>query len=318
VAITADRTGHRERLLAAFADCIREKGLEQTQIADIVARARTSRRTFYECFADKDSCLIELIREANLRIGAQVLAAVDPSAPWEEQVDQAVDAYVDELARDPVLSGSASQVVPTLGIRARAVHCEAVDSFAELFVSELAAPERQAAGMPQLTLSTAIMLIGGVAELIGRANFLGEGFDEVAATAKAVTKAVLDPATQQHRRCRVSGGQRDEQRGGQRSRLGLGERHLALTVGEADDERHRRALAAGARPNDVDRDALAAVAAQLHAGASAALNTWAAAGARSGNDSSAITALTTSPRSPATSMTALSIETPARAATSSA
>jgi AcrR family transcriptional regulator len=37
---------HRDRLLAAMADCVRAGGLQRTTVADVVRRARTSGRTF--------------------------------------------------------------------------------------------------------------------------------------------------------------------------------------------------------------------------------------------------------------------------------
>ena len=39
--------------------------LRDTTVADIVRHARTSKRTFYEQFASKEDCLIELLRRNN-------------------------------------------------------------------------------------------------------------------------------------------------------------------------------------------------------------------------------------------------------------
>src|SRR5436309_3282404 len=55
--------GPRQRLLDGLRQAIREQGLPQLTISDIVRNARTSKRTFYECFADKDACLVELAEE---------------------------------------------------------------------------------------------------------------------------------------------------------------------------------------------------------------------------------------------------------------
>ena len=79
---------HRERLLEALADAIRERGLRGTQIADIVRRARTSRRTFYECFEDKESCFVALVREATTQMLATIEDSIDPEAPWNVQIDR--------------------------------------------------------------------------------------------------------------------------------------------------------------------------------------------------------------------------------------
>src|SRR5436305_8285476 len=94
------KSDFRARLLAGLAESIAEKGLHRTQISDIVRHARTSRRTFYECFADKESCFVELVEAANASILDEMRVAVDPGAPWDAQVDQAIESYLEALSRN--------------------------------------------------------------------------------------------------------------------------------------------------------------------------------------------------------------------------
>jgi hypothetical protein len=49
------------------------------------------------------------------------------------------------------------------------------------------------AGVEPVSLDTAVMLIGGVAELIARATHEGTPLGEIGVTAKAVIKAVIAP-----------------------------------------------------------------------------------------------------------------------------
>ena len=60
--------------------------MRSTTIADVVRRAKTSRRTFYEHFTSKDECFVALLTEANAEQVRQITAAVDPAAPWDAQV----------------------------------------------------------------------------------------------------------------------------------------------------------------------------------------------------------------------------------------
>src|SRR6185437_14381379 len=53
----------RRRLLDGLAASIADKGYRATTVADIVRRARTSRRTFYEHFAGKEECFIALLSD---------------------------------------------------------------------------------------------------------------------------------------------------------------------------------------------------------------------------------------------------------------
>ena len=47
---------NRERLIAAMAASVEERGYADTTVADVVRLARTSRRTFYEHFQDRADC----------------------------------------------------------------------------------------------------------------------------------------------------------------------------------------------------------------------------------------------------------------------
>jgi AcrR family transcriptional regulator len=184
------RAGFRERLLAGLAESIREKGLQRTQISDIVRHARTSRRTFYECFADKESCFVELVEVANRAILEEVRVAVDPHAAWAEQVDQAIDSYLEALAREPSLTVTISRELPTLGTRGAQLLHDSIERYAELIVALVSASDEGTS----ITVEEAIMLAGGVAELLGRAVTRGDDVRTVGPAAKSVIKAVLDPS----------------------------------------------------------------------------------------------------------------------------
>src|SRR3954464_1468924 len=87
----------RDRVLGGLAASIVERGFRDTTVADIVRHARTSKRTFYEQFASKEDCLIELLRRNNEFLITNIRNAVDPQADWQEQIRQAVGAYVGHI-----------------------------------------------------------------------------------------------------------------------------------------------------------------------------------------------------------------------------
>jgi len=193
VAAATPKLDNRGRLLEGLALSLREKGLRGTQIADIVRHARTSRRTFYECFPDKESAFVELIREASVAIHGLVQDAVDPGTPWDAQIDAAIDTYFAALASDPALAATVSHELPTLGDRGAALQHEGVDRFAELVVTLSRGPAMRSAGVQPVTFAEAVMLIGGVAELIARATPGDMPLAQAAETAKAVIKAAIGP-----------------------------------------------------------------------------------------------------------------------------
>jgi AcrR family transcriptional regulator len=182
---------HRERLLAALAESIRERGLRATQIADIVRAARTSRRTFYECFADKESCFVELVRQTTTELLAAIESSIDAAAPWPDQVNQAIDTYLDVLVRDPAVIATISRELPALGLRGAAVQRENIELFAALVVRLAQSSRARSAGLRTPSHETAIMLVGGLNELVIHAVERGQSLNVVAGVGKDVFKAAL-------------------------------------------------------------------------------------------------------------------------------
>src|SRR5689334_1416421 len=89
-----ETSDHRERLLVGMADAIRERGnFASTTVAEIVARARTSRRTFYEHFMDREACFLALADEISEGLMATIAAAAGGDGTFTARVDRALAAY---------------------------------------------------------------------------------------------------------------------------------------------------------------------------------------------------------------------------------
>jgi AcrR family transcriptional regulator len=188
----AGRRSNRERLLEALAVSIRERGLRGTQIADIVRLARTSRRTFYECFRDKESCFVELVRESTSELIGAIEAAVERDAPWQTQVDQAVDLYLHTLAGDPAMTATISRELPALGLRGAEVQREGIERYAQLVVRLSEGAASRDGAIRALSLETAIMVVGGLNELVVYAIEHERPLDSIAAVAKDLYAAVIN------------------------------------------------------------------------------------------------------------------------------
>ena len=65
----------RGRLLEAMAQCVAEQGYAATTVAQVIARAGVSRKTFYEQFADKRACFLAAWEVGTEILLEQVLAA---------------------------------------------------------------------------------------------------------------------------------------------------------------------------------------------------------------------------------------------------
>lgn len=94
----------RVRLLAAAIRAVDELGYADITVADITSRARVSRRTFYELFADREACLAAVLEDALGLIGAELSAANLGGLAWRERVRTGLFTILSFLDREPVLA----------------------------------------------------------------------------------------------------------------------------------------------------------------------------------------------------------------------
>jgi AcrR family transcriptional regulator len=176
-----------------MSDSVADKGYRETTVADVVRIARTSRRSFYEHFEDRDACYLALFDAVNDALMAEVAAAVNPEEPWERQVDQALGAYLDTVAAQPALSHSFVRELPALGKAGSDRQLAVVERFARQLVGLVELGRREHPGLHTgpLTLDMALMIAGGIRELTVISIQQGRDVREVRSAAADVIKAIL-------------------------------------------------------------------------------------------------------------------------------
>lgn len=188
-----DAGGFRQRLLDALAASIAEDGYRNTTVAGIVRRARTSRRTFYEHFADKEACFVSLLTDANAETIRRISAAVDPGRPWEHQVRQAVEAWIASAESAPAITVSWIRDVPSLGAAARELQREAMEAFITMIQTLCDTDEWRTVRVGPVPRQLAIMLIGGLRELIATTVEDGGRVGDITEVAVESSIALLGP-----------------------------------------------------------------------------------------------------------------------------
>jgi AcrR family transcriptional regulator len=94
----------RSRLLAGAITTIDELGYPRATIGRITARARLSRRTFYQMFANRDECFAAALEEVAAAIGGELSAAGFEGLPWRERVRVGVWRILAFFDREPELA----------------------------------------------------------------------------------------------------------------------------------------------------------------------------------------------------------------------
>jgi AcrR family transcriptional regulator len=189
-----EATGNfRLRLLRALEAAIAEDGYSRTTVSDIVRRARTSRRTFYEHFDSREACFVALLTDANADQVDQIAAAVDPTAPWRKQVRQAVEAWIYSGESRAPLMVSWIRDVPSLGSAARRLQRDAMENFIEMVQALGDTGEFRAAGIGPISRQRIIMLLGSLRELTAITVEEGGRMSDITEEAVAASIALLAP-----------------------------------------------------------------------------------------------------------------------------
>ena len=164
---TPDPEGsHRERLLAGMAAAIREHGYGPTTVAEVVANARTSRRTFYQHFADRDDCFLALFEVLAARTLEIITEGATGEGPYLQRVDEALRAYLAQVAAEPALMRSMILELPAVGPAGVARDRETTDRMArQLVVLVHEAAEHDPTVRP-LSLEAALVVVAGFRELV--------------------------------------------------------------------------------------------------------------------------------------------------------
>jgi AcrR family transcriptional regulator len=89
----------RSRMLAAAVDAVAEVGYARMTVAQVIGRARVSRKTFYDVFADREDCFLAAFEQALDQAAAIAGDAYEREDSWREGVRAALArllAFMDE------------------------------------------------------------------------------------------------------------------------------------------------------------------------------------------------------------------------------
>ncbi len=95
----------RTRILDGMAAAVGERGYLETSIADVIARAGVSRKTFYQQFEGKDECFAVAYGQQMDRLLEVTLSAFEAEGPpWARRLRGALMALCAALAANPAVA----------------------------------------------------------------------------------------------------------------------------------------------------------------------------------------------------------------------
>ncbi len=107
-----------ERLLRALAAVVAEKGYPGTTVAEVVERASTSQRTFYEHFKNKEDAIVAALDSGSAHMLAAALPAFRRAPDWQHAVHDTIEAMFCWGAEEPEYARMGGKEMYAAGRRA--------------------------------------------------------------------------------------------------------------------------------------------------------------------------------------------------------
>jgi len=165
---TATRTDEtiRRDLIGSLAKCVAEKGYASTTIADIVALAHVSKRTFYEHFGSKEECLLALYDHVTTRLMEIIRSAGNAGQRFPERIADGVAAFLSALDSMPEFTRTLLVEMQGAGERAFRTRQETLRGFARTIVDLVQLGRAANPDLQPLSMARALAIVGGINELL--------------------------------------------------------------------------------------------------------------------------------------------------------
>jgi len=153
----------RERLIAAVAGVVAERGYAAMSVADIVRAAAVSRNAFYKSFADKRECFAVAHDAGHERLFEILTGPCESGGTVEERVEGSLMAGLAALAGEPALARMLFVEAPGAGEEIALRHHEWLARYGTLL--RAAASELPVESIPGSEIEP--LVAGGIASRIG-------------------------------------------------------------------------------------------------------------------------------------------------------
>jgi AcrR family transcriptional regulator len=160
----------RARLIGAAVPAVDELGWSGVTVADIASRARVSRRTFYDLFANREDCLLAMLDDTVSRVEQDLAQANLDDVSWVERVRTGLWRILCFLDRDPVLA----RVCVVQSARGTRRVLEAREALLARFAIVLDGGRAQSARAAQTPVLTAEGLAGAALAIVYKRLLNGE------------------------------------------------------------------------------------------------------------------------------------------------
>jgi AcrR family transcriptional regulator len=122
----------RSRMLAAAAEAVEDVGYARMTVAQVISRARVSRKTFYDVFTDREDCFLAAFEQAIGQARVMASEAYEQEPGWRDGIRAALARLLMAMDEEPGLAKLC--IVEALGAGDRVLErrAEVLDELAEV------------------------------------------------------------------------------------------------------------------------------------------------------------------------------------------
>jgi AcrR family transcriptional regulator len=155
-------TGARSRMLRAMLEVVAEHGYAGSSATLVVARARASRKTFYEHFENCEGCFLAALELALEQVAQVTAPAYERDGRWSERLRGALEALLGFLEEDRAIASLLFLEAPSAGPAVQERRTRVVESL-QAAIEEGRSQARSDRTPPPLTAEA---VVGGVIAII--------------------------------------------------------------------------------------------------------------------------------------------------------
>jgi AcrR family transcriptional regulator len=94
----------RARMLSAAVEAIEENGYARLTVAQVISRAKVSRKTFYDLFIDREDCFLAVFHRTLAQMSSRVVEAYEHEVSWREGVRAGLATLLTFIDEEPELA----------------------------------------------------------------------------------------------------------------------------------------------------------------------------------------------------------------------
>jgi len=191
----------RERILAALAEVVAERGYQATTVELIVKRAGVARTTFYENFENREACLLAGFDEGVEEARGRIAEAAESEEEWPEQVRAGLAAFLEWSTENRALARICLVETMTAGPKALERYERALRSFTPM----LAEGREVATDAEELPETLEDSIVGGIVWMVHQ-RLLRDEADQIPGLLATMLELTLVPYVGEKRTAEVVAG----------------------------------------------------------------------------------------------------------------